>query len=146
MKKFISCILTIIILVLYLSNILVYAESMLDAASVTDKFAHVWDGTSDTSYEGGSGTENDPYQIATPEQLAYLREKVMHGEKYENTYFILTNDLKMNKDNCFSRNSQGMVIDIADGIKRRDLLCWWGIGDSGISSYFCGIFELSCRC
>lgn len=36
-----------------------------------------------SSFDGGSGTESDPYQIATAEQLALLAEKVNGGSFFE---------------------------------------------------------------
>lgn len=45
----------------------------------------VWDGSIATSFEGGEGTPNDPYQIATAEQLAYLASLInTAAEMYDN--------------------------------------------------------------
>ena len=47
--------------------------SLLPAKVAFAATVDVWDGTTvATAYESGSGTENDPYQIATGAQLAYL--------------------------------------------------------------------------
>ena len=56
----------------------------------------VWDGTVATAFAGGTGTESDPYQIATAEQLAYLAQSVNSGEPYEGIYFTLTSDIALN--------------------------------------------------
>lgn len=48
-----------------------------------------------TAFAGGSGTESDPYQIATAEQLAKLSKDVNDGEKYIGTYFVLTADIDL---------------------------------------------------
>lgn len=50
------------------------------AATVTD----TWDGTKASAFESGTGTESDPYMIATAEQLAYavLGDKSVSEDKY----------------------------------------------------------------
>lgn len=56
--------------------------------------AQAWDGTS-AAWTNGDGTENNPYLIETPQQLAYLSEKVNEGETFEGKYFKLANNLDM---------------------------------------------------
>ena len=51
-----------------------------------------WDGTVAEAYAGGDGTMENPYQIATPEQLALLAEQTNNGTG-GNTYYLLTEDL-----------------------------------------------------
>ena len=50
-----------------------------------------------TAFAGGSGTAEDPWQIETIEQLAYLASTVNDGSKsgYPGAYFALTADLDM---------------------------------------------------
>ncbi len=58
----------------------------------------VWDGTVATSFAGGTGTENDPYQIATAEQLALMAEKVNSGDTtYRLSCYELTSDIVLNE-------------------------------------------------
>ena len=45
---------------------------------------------------GGTGTEGDPYQISTADQLKALAEAVNGGEAYSGTYFKLTEDINLN--------------------------------------------------
>lgn len=59
----------------------------------------VWDGSVATALAGGSGTKDDPYQIATGAQLAYLAQEIndripdsFSGSKY----FVLTQDIDLN--------------------------------------------------
>lgn len=40
-----------------------------------------WSGESAESFDGGSGTADDPYLISTPEQLALFRDRVNKGEE-----------------------------------------------------------------
>ena len=54
-----------------------------------------WDGSIDTAFAGGTGTESDPYQIADGAQLAYLASEVNKGQPYENSYFVLTADIDL---------------------------------------------------
>lgn len=54
----------------------------------------VWSGKIASSYDGGEGTKENPYQIATAEQLARL---VKRGCEYDEC-FILTNDIILNTD------------------------------------------------
>ena len=45
------------------------------------------------TFGGGSGTENDPYQLSTPEHLTELQVAVDGGNSFSGNYFILTNDI-----------------------------------------------------
>lgn len=48
-----------------------------------------WDGTTADGFAGGTGTQEDPYQIATAEQLAGLAQDVNEGNAYTDVYFLL---------------------------------------------------------
>lgn len=67
--------------------------------SVLAAEADTWDGTVADSYAGGSGTEEDPYIIATAEQLAKLAADVNGGNPYKESYFELTADLDLSGHN-----------------------------------------------
>ena len=54
-----------------------------------------WDGTVAEAYEGGDGTEENPYQIATPQQLALLAQQTIDGTGSEH-YYILVDDICLN--------------------------------------------------
>lgn len=69
-----------------------------------------------TSFAGGTGEENDPYQISTAAQLAYLAQKVNAGEAYRYKYIVLTADIDLankewtpigNHSNSFQGNFDG---------------------------------------
>lgn len=51
-----------------------------------------WDGTVASSYAGGDGSEENPYQIATAEQLALLAQQTNNGTGGDACY-ILTDDI-----------------------------------------------------
>lgn len=48
-----------------------------------------------TSFAGGTGEENDPYQISTAAQLAYLAQQVNNGTNYRGKHFLLVSDLDL---------------------------------------------------
>ena len=56
-----------------------------------------WDGTTIADgFAAGTGTENDPYQINTAEELAYFAKTVNEGQPYNGLYIVLKNDLNLN--------------------------------------------------
>jgi hypothetical protein len=64
-----------------------------------------WDGecsvtnlTPSTIFEGGTGTESDPYQIKTAEQLSCFAKSVNNGTTYEGKYLIQTKNIKLNEN------------------------------------------------
>lgn len=83
-KRFLSAILAFI-MVLSLMPVTVLAVTV-----------DIWDGSVATSFGGGKGTEEDPYQIRTAAQLAYLAQSVNEGTDYEDNFFMQTNDINLN--------------------------------------------------
>lgn len=57
--------------------------------------AQVWDGASAKPWTQGDGSENNPYQIESPEQLAYLSQRVAEKETFEGKFFKMVNNLDM---------------------------------------------------
>lgn len=57
--------------------------------------ASIWDGTASNSFESGKGTADDPFVIATAQQLAYLAQDVHSGNTYEGYYFKLAADIDL---------------------------------------------------
>ncbi|MCQ2742201.1 MAG: hypothetical protein MJ239_02750 [Bacilli bacterium] len=88
----------------------VKATAPVDAAATTEKpvapvcpdfvkvdEAQVWDGTSvATAYEGGTGTESDPYQIATAAQFKYFQSQSNVAAYGSGQYYLLTRDIDLN--------------------------------------------------
>ncbi len=56
----------------------------------------VWDGSVATSFESGSGTEDDPYIISNAAQLAYLSDSVYEGNSYRGKFIELSADIILN--------------------------------------------------
>lgn len=54
-----------------------------------------WDGTPAATYDGGSGTEADPYQIATPGQLALMRNDINSAVSNITACYRLTADIDL---------------------------------------------------
>ena len=64
-----------------------------------------WDGNCDLDvaeltpsniFDGGSGTESDPYQVKTAEQLSCFAKSVNNGTTYEGQYIKQTKNIKLN--------------------------------------------------
>ena len=74
------------------------SELGLDGQTSTkvDGAGKVWDGKVATDFAGGSGTAEDPYQIADGAQLAKLAQDVKGGKNYARTYFVLTANIMLN--------------------------------------------------
>lgn len=78
---------------------------------------YAWDGTMADAYAGGDGTESNPYQIATAEQLALLAHSVNDEHiNYAGQYFVLTADIDL------------------FGVQDQDTLQWVPIGIRGSAS------------
>ena len=88
MKKRLLSLLLAWCLVMALVPMTAFAE---DAQNV-----NVWDGSTAAAFAGGTGTAEDPYQIANGAQLAYLANSVNGGETYEEKNFVLTANIDLN--------------------------------------------------
>ena len=55
----------------------------------------VWTDYAAADFAGGTGTEADPYQIATAEQLAKLSKDVSEGNEYQGIFFKLTENIDL---------------------------------------------------
>ena len=88
MKKKVLSLLLTLCLVMTFVPMAAFAE---DAQNIS-----VWDGSTAAAFAGGTGTAEDPYQIANGAQLAYLASSVNSGETYEDEYFVLTANINLN--------------------------------------------------
>ncbi len=61
-----------------------------------------WEGEVAEEYAGGTGTADDPYQIANGDQLAFLSAQVDAGTTYAGQYFVLTKDVLMGNEAAFT--------------------------------------------
>ncbi len=86
---------TILALVLSLCMV---AACLPVVASAEDAPQGLWTDYAATAFAGGSGTKDDPYQIATAEQLALLAKDVKGGNpdtNHSKEYFILTANIDL---------------------------------------------------
>ena len=88
MKKKLLSLLLALCLVMALVPMTAFAE---DAQNIS-----VWDGSTAAAFAGGTGTAENPYQIANGAELAYLASSVNSGETYEDKYFVLTANINLN--------------------------------------------------
>ena len=88
MKKKLLSLLLALCLVMALVPMTAFAE---DAQNI-----NVWDGSTAAAFAGGTGTAEDPYQLANGAQLAYLASSVNSGETYTGKNFVLTANIDLN--------------------------------------------------
>ena len=68
------------------------------STQLQEKPALLWNGAAAGSFDGGSGTKEDPFQIATGAQLAYLANLVNSGNSaYAGYCYILSADIILNE-------------------------------------------------
>ena len=102
---------------------MLYHEGDYDCDYVPQTGSPCWDGSVANAYEGGDGTEENPYQIATPQQLALLAQQTNNGTGGD-AYYILTDDICLNVEN--------------------DSIDWIVIGketSQNLPIYFTGVFD-----
>ena len=76
---------------------IIYHEGNYACDAVYPNNTTCWDGTVAETYAGGDGTEANPYQIATPQQLALLAQQTFDGTGSE-AHYILLNDICLNDE------------------------------------------------
>ena len=76
--------------------VLTMLVGMISAMSISTSAA-AWDGVAATGFAGGNGSQNDPYQIATPGQWAYFAKQCESGTNFSGKYIVLENDLTFNE-------------------------------------------------
>ena len=87
--------------------------ALLLAAGPTAAQNDCWDGTVAEAYDGGDGTADNPYQIATAAQLALLAQQTNNGTG-GNAYYVLTDNICLNENLNVDPNNWtpiGCVVD-----------------------------------
>ena len=85
--------------VLVVSLIIIH---MASSTAVVNNIEGVWDGVEiATSFSGGNGTKENPYQISKGSELAYLKQIVEQNifPDLKDKYFILTADIDLGENN-----------------------------------------------
>ena len=75
-----------------------FRNSIMQPGEGTEEPVGIWTDCAATDFAGGSGTEDDPYQIATAEQLAKLAKDVNTGvpdKSHSKEHFKLTKDIDL---------------------------------------------------
>ena len=89
-----------------------------------------------TPFDGGDGSESNPYRIRTAQQLANLAWMVNDGEEYKGKYFLMTDDIVLN---------EGVMSDDGtyNAANASSFKKWTTIGTDGTSgyNYFKGFFD-----
>ena len=83
-----------------------------------------WSNHAADAFADGTGTKDDPYQIATAAQLAKLAKDVNDGNDYKGKYFKLTDNIDLN---AYRWNPIGTY--------------FWGLDDTTVSEPFAGILD-----
>ena len=93
-----------------------------------DEMGYCWDGTVAEAYAGGDGTEENPYQIATSQQLALLAYQT-NNEMGGDAYYVLTQNLSLK--NCSGENIHWIPIGIHTHDKNDNIHYFKGHFDGG---------------
>ena len=86
------------IICLALAICLIAACFSIMALGADEAHEGLWTDYAADAFDGGSGTKDDPYKIATAEQLALLAKDVNSGvgdKTHTKEYFILTADIDL---------------------------------------------------
>ncbi len=103
--------------------------AMIPSAAMAED-SNIWDGTVAAGFDGGTGTETDPYLISNGAELAYLAQTVNSGTGYSGEYFKLTSDIVLNDTTDWEIWNQDTA----------NLNKWTPIG-KGYSTSFAGTFD-----
>ncbi len=144
-KKQILIVITLIVLV---CSIVLLSHSFVNSKETV--FANdVWDGSVATYFEGGSGIDGDPYQIANAEQLALLSDIINNGTTavvvdggasvdyttLQTAYYELTTNISLN-DETFTFDADTGLVVMTDGMTTAYLGTGIKGDDSGANTTF----------
>lgn len=90
MKRFINLFTYVL---LDMKKLITLFSALLVAASLPAQIT--WKMFAANEFAGGSGTEEDPYLISTPNQLAKIAKDCDNGNDWLDTYFLLTDDIDL---------------------------------------------------
>lgn len=121
MKRFINLFTYVL---LDMKKLITLFSALLVAASLPAQIS--WTIFAAKEFAGGSGTEDDPYLISTPNQLAKIAKDCDNGNDWLDTYFLLTNDIDL----------YGYSWEPIGGTSSFDETTFWGHIDGGGHSLF----------
>ena len=112
-------------------------QELVVTVNETIEMLETWDGNCRTNsyapedvFEGGSGTEEDPYTIKTANQLACFAESVNDGNTYEGKFVKQIKDIKLNNNLVEGLSSGGYGYNN-----------WTSAGDYRWGTYFAGTYD-----
>lgn len=87
--------------------------------------------TTDVWAWNGSGTEDDPYQIASVSDMKELSSNVRNDNRYEGVYFVLTNDITFSHTTAWNNFNS----------TENNFLPIGGVTSDLMNHYFMGVFD-----
>ena len=104
--------------------------------------SEVWDGSVATSFAGGDGSEDSPYQIANGAQLALLADLVTNKKdgNYNRAHYVLTADIVLNDMPHVSTWYDGWLNGADDAYEPENMITPIGTWSTATSS-FGGTFD-----
>ncbi len=135
----------LVLCIFFLLIIVVGISSWLSPSTFSNfvTIENVWSGEVATSFDGGNGTEANPYQISNGEELAYFKQVIEGRDSalYRSKYYVLTADINMGNLNFETIGSGTNIFNgILDGqghtIANLKIIASKGID----SSLYTGIF------
>ena len=85
----------LVLLSLLVSPIMNISNKDIHAATIPTIPTDTWIAHAATAFAGGTGSEADPYQIKTPEQLAFLADSVNKGTTYDRKFIRLDSNIDL---------------------------------------------------
>ena len=128
--------LAMLCVVLSMSTITAAAQAQAPAQTAKDSNWSYPNEKPANPFDGGDGSEGNPYRIRTAQQLANLSYMVNEGEEYKGKYFLMTDDIVLNEG---VMNDDGTYNTAAASSAKK----WTSIGDpQGFDyDYFKGFFD-----
>ncbi len=93
---------SIFVLIVSVIALTIFSTAVSAEPVVTESWAQHAAG----GFAGGSGTESDPYQIATAEQLAYLSSVAPSNRNYLSSHYVLTENITISAHNWVPIDSE----------------------------------------
>ena len=100
------------------TELIVTVNEEIDLIETWDGTCSQTDLTPENIFEGGSGTEDDPYQIKTADQLACFANSVTKGKSYNGKFIEQISDIILNdnlNENIAAGNTEGLHIWLSAG-------------------------------
>ena len=111
--KFILVLLVVVLAVTFSIPSLARYKNYINLEAMFNE-VETWDGSIASSYNSGTGTENDPYIISNASELAYFSKELKNTD-YSGTYFKLSNNIILN-DGVFGYDESNISYTLNDTV------------------------------